>query len=214
MSAVLPLPAARALRQRAHWTDRVAHATLLALVLALVAFLALPLAAILAKSLQDADGAFVGLANFASYVKTPALLQSFFNSVWVSALVTLLTVPLAFGFAYAMTRSCIPGKGVFRTIALIPLLAPSLLSALSLIYWFGNQGIAKGVVTAFGFENIYGAPGIVIAECFAVFPHALMILVSALALADARLYEAARGARHLAPGASSSPSPCPARSTA
>ena len=104
----------------------------------------------------------------------------------------MLTVPLAFGFAYAMTRSCIPGKGVFRTIALIPLLAPSLLSALSLIYWFGNQGIAKGVVTAFGFENIYGAPGIVIAECFAVFPHALMILVSALALADARLYEAAQ----------------------
>ena len=102
-----------------------------------------------------------------------------------------MTLPLAFGFAYAMTRSCIPGKGVFRTIALIPLLAPSLLSALSLIYWFGNQGIAKGVVTAFGFENIYGAPGIVIAECFAVFPHALMILVSALALADARLYEAA-----------------------
>ena len=192
MSAVLPLPAARPLRQRAHWTDRVAHATLLLLVLTLVAFLALPLAAILAKSLQNADGAFVGLANFESYVKTPALLQSFFNSVWISALVTVLTVPLAFGFAYAMTRSCIPGKGVFRTIALIPLLAPSLLSALSLIYWFGNQGIAKGLVTAFGFENIYGAPGIVIAECFAVFPHALMILVSALALADARLYEAAQ----------------------
>jgi len=192
VSAVLPLPAARPLRQRAHWTDRVAHATLLLLVLTLVAFLALPLAAILAKSLQNADGAFVGLANFESYVKTPALLQSFFNSVWISALVTVLTVPLAFGFAYAMTRSCIPGKGVFRTIALIPLLAPSLLSALSLIYWFGNQGIAKGLVTAFGFENIYGAPGIVIAECFAVFPHALMILVSALALADARLYEAAQ----------------------
>ena len=89
MSAVLPLPATRALRQRAHWTDRVAHAALLALVAALVAFLALPLAAILAKSLQDVDGNFVGLANFASYVKTPALLQSFFNSVWVSALVTV-----------------------------------------------------------------------------------------------------------------------------
>ena len=165
---------------------------MLALVLALVAFLALPLATILAKSLQNADGAFVGLANFTGYMKSPALLQSFFNSVWVSALVTVVTVPLAFGFAYAMTRSCIPGKGVFRTIALIPLLAPSLLSALSLIYWFGNQGIAKGIVTAFGFESIYGAPGIVVAECFAVFPHALMILVSALALADARLYEAAQ----------------------
>ncbi len=191
MSAALPLPAARALRQRAHWTDRIAHAVLLLIVAALVVFLALPLATILAKALQDRDGAFVGLANFASYLRTPSLLQSFVNSVSVSLLVTVVTVPIAFGFAYALARSCIPAKGMFRTIALIPLLAPSLLSAISLIYWFGNQGVARGLVTALGFENIYGAPGVVVAECFAVFPHALMILISALALADARLYEAA-----------------------
>jgi iron(III) transport system permease protein len=107
-------------------------------------------------------------------------------------LVTVVAVPMAFCFAYALARSCIPGKGVFRTIALIPLLAPTLLSAISLIYWFGNQGVARGVIRALGFENIYGAPGVVMAECFYVFPHALMILVSALSLADARLYEAAR----------------------
>ena len=54
-------------------------------------------------------------------------------------------MPLAFGFAYALARSCMPAKGMFRTIALIPLLAPSLLSAISLIYWFGNQGVAQGL---------------------------------------------------------------------
>lgn len=191
MSAVLPLPVTAPLRQRAHWSDRIAHAALLLIVLALLAFLAFPLAAILVKSLQNADGAFVGLVNFTSYLTTPALLQSLWNSVWVSAVVTLITLPLAFVFAYALSRSCMPFKGLFRTIALVPLLAPSLLSALSLIYWFGNQGLARGLVQAFGFENIYGAPGIVVAECFAVFPHALMILITALSLADARLYEAA-----------------------
>ena len=164
MSAVLAVPAARALRQRSHWSDRVAHGALLVIALALVAFLALPLATILAKALQDKGGAFVGLANFASYLGTPALLQSFVNSVWVAALVTVVTVPLAFGFAYALSRSCIPAKGMFRTIALIPLLAPTLLSAISLIYWFGNQGIAKGFITALGFENIYGAPGSVMVK--------------------------------------------------
>jgi len=192
VSAVLPLPAERVVRQRSHWTDRVAHAALLAIVAALVVFLALPLATILVKAMQDSDEHFVGLANFASYLRTPALLQSFGNSVWVSLLVTAVAVPMAFCFAYALARSCIPGKGVFRTIALIPLLAPTLLSAISLIYWFGNQGVARGVIQALGFQNIYGAPGVVLAECFYVFPHALMILVSALALADARLYEAAR----------------------
>ena len=187
----MPLPVTAPLRQHAHWSDRIAHAALLLIVLALALFLAAPLAAILVKSLQNPDGAFVGLVNFTSYLTTPALLQSLWHSVWVSALVTLVTLPLAFGFAYAQTRSCIRFKGVFRTIALVPLLAPSLLSALSLIYWFGNQGLARGFIHAFGFETIYGAPGIVVAECFAVFPHALMILITALSLADARLYEAA-----------------------
>ena len=189
MAAVLP--AASGLRQRAHWTDRIAHLTLLAVVAVLVVFLALPLASILVKSLQKADGSFAGLVNFTSYLASPSLLTSLWHSVWVSALVTLITLPLAFGYAYALQRSCMPFTGLFRTIALVPLLAPSLLSALSLIYWFGNQGIARGFIRAFGFETIYGAPGIVIAECFAVFPHALMILVTALSLADARLYEAA-----------------------
>jgi iron(III) transport system permease protein len=76
---------------------------------------------------------------------------------------------------------------VFRTLALTPLLAPSLLAAISFIYWFGNQGVLKGIF----FASIYGAPGIILSEIFAVFPHALMILITALALADARLYEAA-----------------------
>ncbi|MES2100732.1 MAG: putative 2-aminoethylphosphonate ABC transporter permease subunit [Pseudomonadota bacterium] len=192
MSAVLSVNAgAAALRQRAHWTDRIAHAVMLLIALALVVFLALPLASILVKSLQNADGAFVGLVNFTSYLATPSLLTSLWNSVWVSVLVTLIVLPLAFGFAYALSRSCMPLKGTLRTIALVPLLAPSLLSAISLIYWFGNQGALLGVIRAVGFENIYGAPGIVMAECFAVFPHALMILITALSLADARLYEAA-----------------------
>jgi iron(III) transport system permease protein len=191
VSAVLHAPPVAALRQRAHWTDRIAHAALLLVVLALVVFLALPLASILVKSLQNGDGAFVGLVNFTSYLATPSLLTSLWHSVWVSLMVTVISLPLAFGFAYALSRSCMPLKGWFRTIALVPLLAPSLLSALSLIYWFGNQGIARGIIHALGFETIYGAPGIVVAECFAVFPHVLMILITALSLADARLYEAA-----------------------
>jgi len=187
------LPVAARLRSgiAIHWTDRVAQLAALAIVSVLVAFLALPLAAILVQSLQARDGSFAGLANFASYLGTPALVRSFANSVWVSLLVTAITVPLAFGFAYALMRSRMPARGVFRGIALVPLLAPTLLWALALIYWFGNQGIAKDVLSRLGIDSIYGATGIVVAECFAVFPHALLILTSALALADARLYEAA-----------------------
>ena len=181
----------RGARLRAHWTDRIAHLTLAAVALALIAFLAAPLAKILFQSLEDAEGRFVGLANFISYAQTPALLESLWNSLWVSALVTVVTIPLAFAFAYALTRSCMRFKSAFRTLTLVPLLAPSLLSAISLIYWFGNQGVLKVPMQALGINEIYGAPGIVLAEIFSVFPHALMILITALTLSDARLYEAA-----------------------
>ncbi|MCE2689977.1 MAG: putative 2-aminoethylphosphonate ABC transporter permease subunit [Rubrivivax sp.] len=191
-TTVLPARSAgAAVRLQATGSDRIAHAALAAVALVLVAFLASPLLAILVQAVEDAGGRFVGLANFVAYAQTPALLQSLWNSLWVSALVTMVAVPAAFVFAYALTRSCMPAKPLLRGITLIPLLAPTLLSAISLIYWFGNQGVLKSLLLAVGIDEIYGAPGIVLAEIFAVFPHALMILVTALSAADARLYEAA-----------------------
>ncbi len=176
---------------KTHWSEWVGFAGLALVFLLLLAFLAAPLFAILQQAAHDDQGQFVGFKNFISYLQTPALLHSLWNSIWVSLLVTVIVVPMAFVFAYALTRSCMPGKSLFRAISLIPLLAPSLLSAISLIYWFGNQGVLKDAMQAVGIDQIYGAAGVVIAECFAVFPHVLMILVTALTLADARLYEAA-----------------------
>lgn len=183
--------AAAPVRRKVHWTDRTAHVALALLALALAAFLAGPLFAILAQSVEDAKGAFVGLDNFFAYFDTPALADSLWNSVWVSLLVTAVVVPAAFAFAYAIARSCMPLQDLFRIMALTPLLAPSLLSAIAFIYWFGNQGVLKAWMQALGIEQIYGAPGIILSQIFSVFPHALLILVTALSLADARLYEAA-----------------------
>ena len=191
MSGLAGTTALAVVRQKTAWTDVLAMLLMGVIALVLLAFLALPLLAILVQALQGKEGEWVWLANFVQYAQTPALLESLWNSLWVSGLVTLITVPLAFGFAYALTRSCMPFKTLFRGITLIPLLAPSLLSAISLIYWFGNQGVLKAWMQALGVDQIYGAPGIVVAECFAVFPHTLMILITALSLADARLYEAA-----------------------
>ncbi|APW38268.1 phosphonate ABC transporter permease [Rhodoferax koreense] len=185
-----PAVVAPALKQRVHWVDRLANRALLGTVALLAIGLVAPLLAILSKALEAPEGA-AGHSAFAAYLASPALLQSLWHSTWVSLLTTAIVVPLAFTFAYALTRSCMPFKPLFRTVTLLPLLAPSLLSAISLIYWFGNQGMAKSLWLGLGFDGIYGASGIVLAECFAVFPHVLMILVTALTLADARLYEAA-----------------------
>jgi iron(III) transport system permease protein len=188
MSAIL---AAAPVRQRVDWSDRVGHVVLAAIALALAVFLAGPLASILVQSVEGRAGEFVGLKNFIAYFGTPALANSLWNSIWTSLVATAVVVPAAFAYAYALTRSCMPWKSAFRTIALIPLLAPSLLAAISFIFWFGNQGVLKGWMQALGIAQIYGAPGIILSQIFSVFPHTLMILITALSLADARLYEAA-----------------------
>ena len=87
-----------------------------------------------------------------------------------------------------MTRSRIPAKGLFRAVILIPVLAPSLLPALSLIYLFGNQGMLRGLLAG---GTIYGPGGIVAAQVFYTFPQASLILSVALGMADGRIYEAA-----------------------
>ena len=157
----------------------------------LFVFLTAPLAAILIRAVEDRSGAFVGVANFATYFASPAFEHSAGNTLAFATLTTLLTVPLAFAFAYAIQRSCIPVKWLWRNIALIPILAPSLLAALSFIYLFGNQGLLKAVLPWLGLTTIYGLPGMVLAMTFSAFPHAVMILLAALSLSDARLYEAA-----------------------
>jgi len=161
------------------------------LALALFVFLTVPLAMILVRSIEGRSGGFVGLANFIQYVQSPALAQSTWNTLTFASFTTVVTVPLAFVFAYAMQRSCIPFRGLWRNIAMIPILAPSLLAAISFIYLFGNQGAFRFMLEWVGLTSIYGMPGMVTAMTFASFPHAAMILMAALALSDARLYEAA-----------------------
>ena len=187
VSGPAELPAGGLVVPKLSADERVMRGGMWVATVALAAALVLPLGFLLWRSFQDRDGNFVGLDNFAAYVTTPALLSSVWNSVWTASVTALVVVPLAFGYAYALTRSCIPARPLFRSIALLPVLAPSLLPALALIYLCGNQGI---LTPLFG-RSIYGPVGIVVAQIFYTFPHAMLILTVALSTADARLYEAA-----------------------
>ena len=111
---------------RTHWHDRLAQGLLLICCAALALFLIGPLLMILVKSVQDRDGVFVGLNQFREYFASGSVQRSIRNTLWVATVVTAITIPLAFGYAYALTRSCMPGKTLFRVIALTPILAPSL----------------------------------------------------------------------------------------
>ncbi|MFF2530434.1 putative 2-aminoethylphosphonate ABC transporter permease subunit [Brevibacillus sp. NPDC058079] len=171
-------------------------------VLGLSASVLLPLGQLFSKAFYNKNGQFIGLDNFVTYFSTPALAGSLNNTLYISAMTTLMAVTLAFLFAYALTRSGIRGKRVFRAIALLPLFAPTMMHGIALTYLFGNQGlVTTGIFGLLPFQwdiDLYGPVGIILAEIVYVFPQAYLILAVSLAFADYQLYEAADtlGANH------------------
>ena len=180
----------RALRVWSARLTRLGLPPLAALLLAIATIL--PIGALLIRSLIARDGSFAGLDNFVRYATEPGLSIAAWNSVTLSGLATVLTILIAYPIAYALSRSCMPFKGGFRAIVMLPLLAPSLLPSIGLIYLFGTQGVLRGLLMG---EQLYGPIGIVMGSVLYALPHAVLILSSGLSSSDARLYEAARALR-------------------
>lgn len=148
----------------------------------------LPLGLLLIRSFRDPQGAFVGLRNYQKYFESTALFEAFFNSVFVSLVTALIVIPIAFLYAYGLSRTSMRWKGIFRAMIFVPLLMPGLLKAIALVYLFGNQGILKGLLLG---HSVYGPIGIILASVLWTFPHAVLVIGVALMNADRRLYQAA-----------------------
>ncbi len=157
---------------------------------ALLLVLGLPLASLFSRALMTSRGDFAGLDQVREVLDTPGLVNAAWHSLALSVGVAALVVPLAFAFAWCLRHARLPVASLWRWLALSPLLAPSLMAAISLVYLFGNQGPFKAVMGGEG--GLYGYPGLVIGEFFYTFPHALLILLTGLAGSDGRLYDAAR----------------------
>lgn len=130
----------RRIRIRPGPEDLILRLCLVGLALFFVVGLLLPAYTLLSKGVQDAEGNFVGLRNFVTYFANPQVSVVFFNSLRISVVATLLTLTLAAAYAFALTHSRMPGQMFFRAVALVPLLTPSLLPGIALIYLFGNKG--------------------------------------------------------------------------
>ena len=180
------------IKQKSSRDDLKMRICMLVIGLFLALAIILPLYTMFSKSLENKAGDFIGVSNYIDYFSTPSLFQSAYNSILISIIGTIIVLVFAFVYAYALTRTQMPFKWFFKIIAVIPLLTPSMLSGISLVYWFGNQGVAKSFLMG---ESIFGPIGIVMGSVYWVFPHALMIIITALSITDARLYEAAAALR-------------------
>jgi len=161
--------------------------------LLLAFFLLFPLVSILKLSFFK-EGQ-VGLStftfdNFYKYFTTSYTLNALWHSLYVSLITTIIVTVITFFFAYAMTRTTIPGKSFFRNIIMMPLVAPSIIQALALIYLFGRNGLITAHLLNINW-SIYGATGIIVSEVLYCLPHSFVILYTTLSAVDIRLDEAA-----------------------
>lgn len=170
---------------------RLSSAPVLLMVLAvfLSLFSIAPVALILWKSLQAADGTFVGLKNYRDYFADGGANHIIVNTLTIAVVSTALTIVLAYLFALCLTHTCVRFKAIFRGGALLPLLTPTLLSAMALTQLFGTQGYLNSWMMG---QSIYGPIGIVISMTISRFPHVFLLISTAIALSDSRVYEAAR----------------------
>lgn len=169
---------------------RPAAAALLLLLLLFLAFaLLIPLLCLLAKSLCNAQGAFVGLDAFRTCFREPGLTEALGNTLLMGLAATAVTLPPAFILAYGITRTRMLGATLASGLSLLPLFAPSLFPALGLIYLFGRQGLARPFM---GDIDLYGPLGIIMGSAVICLPHATLLLTAGLRSADPSLHEAAR----------------------
>ena len=146
-------------------------------------FLVLPLGSLLIQSFQS-QGNF-SFANYIQVIGEKGFLTALQNSFLVSGLSALITTFLAFMMAYAIHYTNIPLllKKFIHTLAVLPMLLPTITYGFAIIYSFGKQGLWTKV---FGHQlfDIYGISGLLLGYVIYTLPIAFMLIHNAMEYID------------------------------
>lgn len=162
--------------------------TIVAIFTLLFLFIVLPLIKVAQVSISGGDTA---LSTYLKLFDSWYMRQSLSNSLLLGALSAILAVFVGFLMAYTITRVDIPFKKFFNIIAIIPVISPPFVSALSILLLFGNNGLIT--FNLLGIRNfpIYGIRGLLLAQTVTFFPVAYMSLKGVLEQISPTLEDAA-----------------------
>ena len=130
----------------------------------------------------------------ADYLAIPGSLrwmQAARNSLAMMVISTLTATLAGLIFAFAVTRPDVPGRRVFRGVAVLPLFAPPFMVAFAYILMFGRQGLITKTVLGLD-ANIFGWHGLWLVQTVAFFPLAMLIIIGVLEAVNPSLEHAAR----------------------
>ncbi len=154
----------------------------------LLLFFIYPLAIVFLRSITEADGG-LGVANYAEILASRGFWRATWHSLEMGLATTVLSILFGFIIAHALHRCAFRGRWLLRAAIVLPLLAPSLVQGLGIIFLLGRNGLVNKWFDL-GLD-IYGFWGLLIANTLYALPQAVMIIGATLTLSDARTYEAA-----------------------
>ncbi len=103
-------------------------------------------------------------------------LRSIRNSVLLGVIVATTSTFIGFVFAYALTKTKIRLKKILQWMAILPMISPPFMFALSVILLFGRNGLITAQLLHLDISGIYGLKGLVIVQTVGMFPVAYMTL--------------------------------------
>lgn len=147
------------------------------------AFLVYPVLLLLVKSIQTDGGA--GFGNYVEIFQTKGFLKSVVNSFGVSALSAVLTTILAFLMAYTINYTNLPRtyKKAVKSLAVLPMLLPTITYGFAIIYSFGKQGFFTRLIGKQLFD-IYGIIGLVIGYVIYTLPISFLLINNTMGYID------------------------------
>ena len=171
--------------------DPVLAATILLVAASLVLFTLWPLLEVLQEGLFTEDGTFT-LKYFRESLGKHENLKTLANTIWLGIFVSAVSTLVGFLFAYADAFLKIRFKGVFNTLAILPIISPPFALSMSFIMLFGQQGFVTRTVLGLKETNVYGFEGLATVQVLTFFPVAFLVLAGLLRQIDPALEEAAR----------------------
>lgn len=156
-------------------------------------FLIVPLINVLKESLIDSTTLKMTTSNYLKIFTKKYYYKSFFNSLVVCTISTILATLIGVPLAYVMTRYNVPWKAFIYILIIISMLMPPFIGAYSWIILLGRNGIIVRNLAKIGIHlsSIYGMKGIILVFTLQYYPHVFMYVQGSLNSIDSSLEEAA-----------------------
>ena len=171
--------------------DPMLAATILLVAASLVLFILWPLYEVLWEGFFSEQGEFT-LKYYRDSLGKTENIRTLGNTVWLGVFVSAVSTFVGFLFAYADAFLKIRFKGVFNTLAILPIISPPFALSMSFIMLFGQQGFVTRTILGLKETNIYGFEGLATVQVLTFFPVAYLVLAGLLRQIDPALEEAAR----------------------